>query len=50
MALQLKFDMRAIQWDRVTHILKAAGMAHYTSVIHQRAFENSSTVVRFEEV
>ncbi len=45
MVLQFQFDTQTINWDTVTHILKAAGMAHYMSAIHQRAFENSSTVV-----
>ena len=45
MVFQLQFDMRSVNWDMVTDILKTVGMAHYTSTIHQRAFENSSTVV-----
>ena len=45
MVLQLQFDTQTINWDTVTHILKEAGMAHYTSAIHQRAFANSRTVV-----
>ena len=45
MVLQFQFDTQTIHWETVVAILKASGMAHYSNVMHQKAFTNSHTVV-----
>jgi len=43
--LRFQLDCSDINWDSVSQILKLGGMASYAGEIHQKAFENSHTVV-----
>lgn len=45
MNLRIQLDTTNIDWDLVVDILQKAGMANRTAEIHQRAFNNSHTVV-----
>ena len=45
MNLRIQLDTTNIDWDLVVDILQKAGMANRTVKIHQRAFNNSHTVV-----
>lgn len=45
MNLRIQYDCKNIDWDCVSTILKAVGMASYESEVHKKAFENSYTVV-----
>lgn len=43
--LTIQLDCADIDWKCVAQILKRVGMANYPAEIHQKAFENSHTVV-----
>jgi len=45
MNLRLQLDTTNINWDLVVDILQKVGMAYHTPEIHNRAFNNSHTVV-----
>lgn len=45
MNLRIQLDTTNIDWNLVVDILQKAGMANRTAEIHQRAFNNSHTVV-----
>jgi len=45
MNLRIQLDTTNINWDLVVDILQRAGMGFYTAQIHQRAFNNSHTIV-----
>ena len=45
MDLKIELDSKGINWGDFTQILKKEGMAYHTPEIHQKAFENSHTVV-----
>jgi len=45
MNLRLQFDTKNINWNLIVDILQEVGMAYHTSEIHERAFNNSYTVV-----
>jgi len=45
MNLRLQLDTKNINWGIVTDTLKEVGMAYHTNEIHERAFNNSYTVV-----
>lgn len=45
MELIIENDTINIDWDNVVEILKKVGMSNYSSEIHQRAFNNSHSVV-----
>ena len=45
MNLRIQLDATNIDWNVVVDILQKAGMANRTAEIHQRAFNNSHTVV-----
>lgn len=45
MNLNLQFNTSDIDWERVSAILKEAGMAHHSAEVHKSAFENSRVVV-----
>ncbi len=45
MNLKIQLNTTNIDWDLVVDILQKAGMANRTAEIHQRAFNNSHTVV-----
>lgn len=43
--MKIQFDCSNIDWHIVSGTLKKVGMAHYAAEKHQKAFENSHTVV-----
>jgi len=45
MNLRIQLDTTNINWDLVVDILQKVGMGYHTAEIHQRAFNNSHTVV-----
>jgi hypothetical protein len=45
MNLRIQLDTTNINWDLVVEILQKVGMGYHTAEIHQRAFNNSHTVV-----
>jgi len=45
MNLRIQRDTKNINWDQVVDTLQQVGMGYHSSEIHQRAFENSYTVV-----
>lgn len=45
MRISFQFDCQNIDWETVSRILKDAGMAYYFGEQHQKAFQNSHTVV-----
>ena len=45
MNLRIQLDTTNINWDLVVDILQTVGMGYHTAEIHQRAFNNSQTVV-----
>ena len=45
MNLELRYDCKNIDWNKVSTILKTVGMANYEGAVHKKAFENSHTVV-----
>jgi len=45
MNLRLQLDTTNVNWDLVVDILQKVGMAYHTNEIHERAFNNSHTVV-----
>ena len=45
MNLRIQLDTTNINWDLVVEILQKVGMGYHIAEIHQRAFNNSHTVV-----
>jgi ribosomal protein S18 acetylase RimI-like enzyme len=45
MNLRLQLDTTYVNWDLVVDIFQKVGMAYHTPEIHNRAFNNSHTVV-----
>ena len=45
MIIRLQQHTSEIQWEQVPEILKKVGMSYHASEIHQKAFENSFSVV-----
>jgi ribosomal protein S18 acetylase RimI-like enzyme len=45
MNFRQQFDTKDINWDEVVNILQLVGMGYRTSEVHERAFNNSYTVV-----
>lgn len=45
MNLKIQCNCININWDNVSEILKRVGMAYFEGEVHQKAFENSHTVV-----
>ncbi len=45
MNLRFQFDTKNINWERVPEILKKVGMGFHAAEKHERAFNNSHTVV-----
>jgi Acetyltransferases len=45
MNLRLQYNTEGINWDLVVDILQKAGMSYHPSEVHQRAFNNSHTVI-----
>ncbi|MGG7177898.1 GNAT family N-acetyltransferase [Clostridium paraputrificum] len=45
MKLEIRYDCKNVDWDKVSTILKTVGMANYEGEVHRKAFENSHTVV-----
>lgn len=41
MGLQIKTDCSGVDWQSITQLLKAVGMAYHEPEVHQRAFEAS---------
>lgn len=45
MELKITTDCSGVDWQKVTDLLKNAGMAYQKAEVHQRAFEASHTTV-----
>ena len=45
MPFQVRYTTQNIDWQQVSAVLAQVGMAHYSADTHQKAFENSHTVV-----
>ena len=45
MEVRLQFNSHGVSWNQVAEILRINGMANYSADLHQKAFENSHTVV-----